>query len=54
MGNYKRKSIEFDKEFVEISDGNGDDIGLEFPPRFSLSEPLALRYITRASLIKGK
>ncbi|KAJ9678277.1 hypothetical protein PVL29_023012 [Vitis rotundifolia] len=59
MGNQKRKSIEFEEEFMEISDENGDDTGLELPPRFSLSEPPIFepptqRYITRTSLDKGK
>lgn len=59
MGNQKLKSIEFEEEFVKISDGNGNDIGFESSRGFFLfeplvSEPLTQRYVTRASLDKGK
>lgn len=31
MRNYKQKSIEFEQEFMEINNGNGDDTPLGFP-----------------------
>ncbi|KAJ9680373.1 hypothetical protein PVL29_019637 [Vitis rotundifolia] len=42
-----------------IYDGNGEDVGLKFPPRFSLSElPVSgypnQRDVTRSLLNKGK
>ena len=59
MGDQKWKSIEFEKEFVEISDRNGDDTGHESLPGFfvlesPVFEPSARRYVTKASLNKGK
>ncbi|RVW69220.1 Pro-Pol polyprotein [Vitis vinifera] len=59
MGNEKRKSMEIEEEFMVINDGNGDDVGLKFPPGFSLFELLISRYLNqrdviRSSLDKGK
>ena len=46
MGNQKLKSIEFEEEFVKISDGNGNDIGFESSQGFFLFEPLASEPLT--------
>ena len=51
--------MEIEEEFMVINDGNGDDVGLKFPPGFSLFELLISRYLNqrdviRSSLDKGK
>ena len=38
MGNQKRKSMEIEEEFELINDGNGEDVGLEFPLGFFFFE----------------